>query len=77
MKKQDIIMVVILSLLLVFWTMFGQKLTGGNQPPPPSAASTNTFSITNGVGALAKAEAITAPEKKAAVAATNAVPVID
>jgi YidC/Oxa1 family membrane protein insertase len=74
MKKQDIMMVVILGALLVLWTMFGQKLTGGNRMPPPTAASTNTFSATNAVGALAKADAIAAPVPRAAV--TEAAPVV-
>ncbi len=74
MKKQDIMMVVILGVLLVLWTMFGQKLTGGSQPPPPTAASTNTFSTSNAVSALAKADAITAPP---APAATNAAPAVE
>jgi YidC/Oxa1 family membrane protein insertase len=75
MKKQDIMMVVILGALLVLWTMFGQKLTGGDRPPPPTAASTNTFSVSNAVGALAKADAITAPDPQAVPVATNAAPV--
>ncbi|MCX7010400.1 MAG: membrane protein insertase YidC [Kiritimatiellaeota bacterium] len=70
-------MVVILGALLVLWTMFGQKLTGGDRPVPPTAASTNTFSMSNAVGALAKAESIAAPEQKTpAVAATNAAPIV-
>ncbi len=76
MKKQDIMMVVILGALLVLWTMFGQKLTGGDRPPAPTAAGTNTFSVTNATGALAKADAIAAPDPKVAAAATNATPVI-
>jgi YidC/Oxa1 family membrane protein insertase len=74
MKKQDIMMVVVLGVLLVLWTMFGQKLTGGNQPQPPTSASTNTFSASNAVGALAKADAITAAPAPAPVA-SNAAPV--
>ena len=74
MKKQDIMMVVVLGALLILWTMFGNKLTGGDRPVPPSAAGTNTFNMTNAFGALAKAEAITAPDPKAV--ASNAVPVV-
>jgi YidC/Oxa1 family membrane protein insertase len=76
MKKQDIMMVVILGVLLVLWTMFGQKLTGGSQPPP-TATSTNTFSASNAVGALAKADSITAPPAQPAPAATNVAPVVE
>lgn len=77
MKKQDIMMVVILGALLVLWTMFGQKLTGGDRPVPPTAASTNNaYSTTNVLGALAKADSIAAPAQKTAASETNALPVI-
>ena len=69
MKKQDIAMVVVLSVLLVLWTIFGNKLAGGH-PHAPAALGTNVVSGTNAVGALAKATTITAANTPA-LTATN------
>ena len=80
MKKQDIAMVVLLSILLVLWTMFGSKLTGGHAPAS-AALSTNAIAGSHAVAALAKATAITAPvapvsDSDANAAAVAAGPVV-
>ena len=65
MKKQDIAMVVLLSALLILWTMFGPKLTGSRRPASVATA-TNSITTSNAISALTKAATITTKPVEAA-----------